>query len=52
MLSFPVEVCVGGVSRGAAVTNLGVEWLYALGLLGAAMLLWRRGVARFAAYGG
>jgi ABC-2 type transport system permease protein len=52
MLSFPVEACLGSVTRQAAIRDLGIEWLYALGLLGAALLLWRRGLARFAAYGG
>jgi ABC-2 type transport system permease protein len=52
MLSFPVEACLGTVSRQAAIVDLGVEWLYALGILGAALLLWRRGLVRFGAYGG
>ena len=52
LLSFPVEVCLGAVSRGAALRDLGVEWAYALGFLGASLLLWRRGLERFAAYGG
>jgi ABC-2 type transport system permease protein len=52
MLSFPVEVCLGSVTRQAAIVDLGIEWLYALGILGAALLLWRRGLVRFAAYGG
>jgi ABC-2 type transport system permease protein len=52
MLAFPVEVCLGTLTRGAAAESLGIEWLYAVGLLGAALLLWKRGLARFAAYGG
>jgi ABC-2 type transport system permease protein len=52
MLAFPTEVCLGHLTRSAAVTNLGVEWLYALGFFAAAMLLWKRGLVRFAAYGG
>ncbi len=52
MLSFPVEVCLGTVTRREAATSLGVEWLYAVGLLATALLLWQRGLKRFAAYGG
>lgn len=52
MLAFPVEVCLGTLTRAAAAASLGFEWLYAVGLLGAALLLWKRGLVRFAAYGG
>jgi ABC-2 type transport system permease protein len=52
MLAFPVEACLGTISRETAIRDLGIEWLYALGILGAALLLWRRGLVRFAAYGG
>jgi ABC-2 type transport system permease protein len=52
MLAFPVEACLGTLTRSAAATSLGVEWLYAAGLLVAALLLWKRGLVRFAAYGG
>jgi ABC-2 type transport system permease protein len=52
LLSFPVRVCLGAITREAAATGLFVEWSYAVGFLGAALLLWRRGLARFAAYGG
>jgi ABC-2 type transport system permease protein len=52
MLAFPVEVCLGNPTRSAAVTSLGIEWLYATGLLSLALLLWKRGLRRFAAYGG
>ncbi len=52
MLSFPVEVCLGTVTRDVALRDLGVEWLYAAGILSAALWLWNRGLRRFAAYGG
>jgi len=52
LLSFPVEVCLGTISRQVAARDLSIEWGYALGFLGAALLLWKRGLGRFAAYGG
>ena len=52
MLSFPVEACLGTVTRQAAMRDLGIEWLYAVGILGTALWSWKRGLARFAAYGG
>jgi len=51
-LSLPVEVLVGGLDRRATLIGLAVQWLYAVGLLGAALLLWRRGLRRYAAFGG
>jgi ABC-2 type transport system permease protein len=52
MLAFPVEVCLGHLTRSAAMTSLGIEWMYAAGFFAAALLLWKRGLVRFAAYGG
>jgi ABC-2 type transport system permease protein len=52
MLAFPVEACLGNPTRSAAATSLGVEWLYAAGFFTAALFLWKRGLVRFAAYGG
>jgi ABC-2 type transport system permease protein len=52
LLGFPVETMLGLSSRAEAFASLGIEWAYALGLLGVALLLWRRGLVRFAAYGG
>jgi ABC-2 type transport system permease protein len=52
VLGFPVETMLGLSSRAQALTSLGIEWAYAVGLLGLALLLWRRGLTRFAAYGG
>jgi ABC-2 type transport system permease protein len=52
VLAFPVETILGLSSRAASLSSLGVEWAYAVVLLGLALLLWRRGLTRFAAYGG
>jgi ABC-2 type transport system permease protein len=52
LLSFPVEVCLGSLGRGQALHDLAIEWGYALAFLASALWLWRRGLARFAAYGG
>jgi ABC-2 type transport system permease protein len=52
MLGFPVEVLVGLIGRGEAVRALGVQWAYVAALFAAAMLAWRTGVRRFAAFGG
>jgi len=52
MLGFPVEVMVGLVAPGAALRQLGAQWGYVLLLFALAMLVWRAGVRRFAAFGG
>ena len=52
MLGFPVEVLVGLIDRGQALRALGVQWAYVFALFAAAMLAWRAGVRRFAAFGG
>jgi ABC-2 type transport system permease protein len=52
MLSFPVEACLGTIPRQVALEDLGIEWLYAVAILSLALLSWRRGLRRFAAYGG
>jgi ABC-2 type transport system permease protein len=52
MLGFPVEVLVGLVTPAAALRQLGVQWAYVLVLFALAMLVWRAGVRRFAAFGG
>jgi ABC-2 type transport system permease protein len=52
MLAFPVEMVIGMLGRGRALTELGVQWLF-VGLLGtAAAAAWRLGLRRFAAFGG
>jgi ABC-2 type transport system permease protein len=52
MLAFPVEMVVGMLPRERAMMELGVQWGFValLGLLAAAA--WRRGLRRFAAFGG
>lgn len=52
MLAVPVEAILGRVSRGETLHAIGVQllWVTGLGLL--THLLWRRGVARFTAFGG
>ncbi len=52
MLAFPVENALGLLDRGAALEALAIQWAWAFALLAAALLLWRRGVRRFAAFGG
>jgi ABC-2 type transport system permease protein len=52
MLGFPVEILVGLVGPAAAARQLCVQWGYVLMLFAAAMLVWRHGVRRFAAFGG
>ncbi len=52
MLAFPVELVTGGLSRGAALSQLGVQWAFVLVLLGVAAGMWRLGTRRFAAHGG
>ncbi len=51
-LAFPVETLLGLEPIGVALRSLAVQWTYVAGLLGLALLLWRRGVARYAVYGG
>jgi ABC-2 type transport system permease protein len=52
MLAFPVETLVGLLSRGAALRQLGIQWLYILVVGAGALAVWRAGVRRFAAFGG
>ena len=52
MLAFPVETFVGLLGRGAALHQLAVQWAYVAVLFAGAMLVWRAGVKRFAAFGG
>jgi ABC-2 type transport system permease protein len=51
-LSFPVEAMLGLTPRRDALLSLGVQWCYVALALAAGLALWRRGVARFEAYGG
>jgi ABC-2 type transport system permease protein len=52
MLGFPVETLVGLETRAAAARELGYQWGYVALFAALALLAWRRGVRRFAAYGG
>jgi len=52
MLGFPVETLVGLLGRAAAARELGYQWGFVALFAGLALLVWRRGVRRFAAYGG
>jgi ABC-2 type transport system permease protein len=51
-LAFPVETMLGLESRHEILRSLAVEWAYIAGLLTAALLVWRRGLARYAVFGG
>ena len=51
-LGFPVELMTGALSRRAAFELLLHQWAFVLAMATIATSLWRRGVARFAAYGG
>lgn len=51
-LAFPVETLLGLESLEEAVRSLLVQWAYVAGLLMLALALWRRGLARYAVYGG
>lgn len=52
MLAFPVEMVIGMQSRGRALAELGIQWLFVAVLGAAALGTWRLGLRRFAAYGG
>jgi len=51
-LGFPVELLTGAHGRGGALRLLAVQWAEVLGAYALTVTLWRRGLARFAAYGG
>jgi ABC-2 type transport system permease protein len=52
MLSFPVELVTGGLTRSAALSQLAAQWGFVLALFAAAAGMWRLGTRRFAAHGG
>jgi ABC-2 type transport system permease protein len=52
VLSFPVETMLGLQTRARALAALGMQWVYVAVFLVAAITLWRRGLRRYAAYGG
>jgi len=51
MLSLPVETILGRHTPVVAVELLAAQWLYIAGAAVVASLVWRRGVARYEAYG-
>lgn len=51
-IGLPVELITSAHDRGAAFLLLGRQWVWVALMMGAAAVLWRRGLARFAAYGG
>jgi len=51
-LAFPVETMIGMISVDRALDELAIQWAWVAVLLGIALLVWRRGLARYAAYGG
>jgi ABC-2 type transport system permease protein len=52
MLGYPVEILVGLLDPATALRQLAVQWGYVLLLFSLAMMVWRAGVRRFAAFGG
>jgi ABC-2 type transport system permease protein len=52
MLAFPVENMLGLIDDRHALNDLALQWAYVLVFTVLAHALWRRGLRRFAAYGG
>jgi ABC-2 type transport system permease protein len=48
----PVEMLTGLHTRGSALRVLGVQWSWAAGSMILLLVVWRRAIKRFAAYGG
>lgn len=51
-LAFPVETMLGMESVGQALRSLAVQWAYVAAFTGLGLALWKRGLARYAAFGG
>jgi len=51
-IGLPVELITSSHDRATALALLGQQWIWVAAMLGGALVLWRRGLARFAAYGG
>ena len=51
-LGLPVDIMTGALGRGEAVALLARQWGWVALAAGATAWLWRRGLTRFAAYGG
>jgi ABC-2 type transport system permease protein len=52
MLGFPVEVLIGALGPHEIVHGLATQWSYCVGSCLLALVMWRAGVRRFAAFGG
>ena len=52
ILGFPVETLIGLESDATALRELGVQWLFVAFALAMTLLLWRKALRRFAAFGG
>ena len=52
LLSFPVELMLGKLTRGHALELLAVQWAYVAVMLLITRSVWRAGLKRYAAYGG
>lgn len=52
ILSTPVRLALGLDTFEQSLLDVGVQWGYVIGFLALAMLLWRRGVERYEAFGG
>jgi ABC-2 type transport system permease protein len=50
--AFPVETLTGIRDRSGALTGLAAQWAWAAIAFSALLILWHRGLKRFAAYGG
>jgi ABC-2 type transport system permease protein len=51
-LAFPVEVMTGMLGGTEMLRNLAIQWAYVVGTGAVAMIAWRAGLKRFAAFGG
>jgi ABC-2 type transport system permease protein len=51
-LAFPVETMLGMTTHADALRSLATQWGYGIGFLVLSLVLWRRGLVRYAAYGG
>lgn len=51
MLSMPVSILIGRTAGGDALRAVGWQWLWATSMALLAVIVWRRGVRRYEAYG-
>jgi ABC-2 type transport system permease protein len=51
-IGLPVEIMTGALTPAQALAFMARQWMWVLLGLGVTALLWRRGLAKFAAYGG